>query len=227
MAGDSLVVNQGEWGHDAIQGSEAAEDYHREHVVCLLSSNVSTANTRRIKSWEEKFGPVLVGNVIAARCGNPYCHSPACLFQRPKMDTRIAARVWAFALPTLLALPPGGNIGLKPPVGHSSDKSAGQLRQLLSRSDVTSRWSVRVRTDGVWVINRIGQWDSFYRNTTYERYETFVPKPRIRPVQCACGCGQPSTEGAFVAGHRERAQRMKVCAGCGASFEGPNRYCSS
>lgn len=127
---------------------------------CQVVENVSTAYAKRRRWWLENKGPMPPDSTVDASCGNACCFAPAHAFLRPKIVSQVWKQLFGHACPYLLDLEPGGNIGIALAEGQDAQETAGKLRAFL-HSDKRfnrSRWSVRVRDDGMLVVNKIGQW---------------------------------------------------------------------
>lgn len=139
-------------------------------------------------------------------------------------------------LPHLQTLAAGARFGAVAPDGNEPETWARQLRHFLNfhHELMYSRWSVRLRSDGVVVICKVGHWGNIWQGIPAETYEPAAPpKP---PKPCECGCGRTTriatcsdkTRGwiagehvRFIQGHHNKVRKktMAVCPGCGNIFQ--------
>jgi hypothetical protein len=122
---------------------------------CEEIANLSTACGRRRRNWIDARGPVPVGQVVDASCGNEHCialqHS--CLrprVEQPRKYPKIADRVHRLKIGQHFDVPGVG----------TDERSRNRFRSGLYAAVRLDKVSVHGQPDGSVRVTKVGEWSS-------------------------------------------------------------------
>ncbi|MGC1477181.1 MAG: hypothetical protein WA804_15140 [Terriglobales bacterium] len=122
---------------------------------CEEIANPSTAYGRRRRNWIDARGPVPVGQVVDASCGNKHCIALRHSYLRPRVEQprkypKIAKRVHRLKI--------GQHFDVRG-VG-TDERSRNRFRSGLYAAVRLDKVSVRGQPDGSVRVTKVGEWSS-------------------------------------------------------------------